>query len=378
MHTTSTSMRRALSLALLLATTAIAACNDGNAESTADSTVAPTAIGPENILVVPLDTLHTGPSISGTLNADRAATIRAQVPGAVIRTFAEQGQRVGAGQVLAQIDDAGIKDLYLSARSGLSSAQNGAELAARDLQRANTLHEAGAIAQRDLDNARRGNIAAQAALEDAKARVANAQEQQSRTQVRSPFTGIVSERQANAGDVVNPGAAMFTVIEPSTMQLEASVPADQLGAVRIGAPVRFAVTGYPGRTFAGKVTRVNPVADPATRQVRIYISIPNAGSTLVSGLFAEGRVASESRSAAVVPMSAVDERSLRPFVMRLKGGKVAKVDVTLGLRDEATESVEVQTGLVAGDTLLLGAARGITPGTPVRVSVVSDKLTNRP
>jgi RND family efflux transporter MFP subunit len=351
----------------------LAACGKNNAEAASDTTAAATAIGAENVMVVPLDTLRTGPAVSGTLAADKAATIRALLPGSIVRTFAEQGQRVAAGQQLAQIDDAGIRDAFLSARSGLTSAQNNAEVAARELQRAQTLHEAGAIAQRDLDNVRRGNVAAQAGLEDARARVAGAQEQLSRTRVVAPFTGIVSERQANAGDVVNPGTPLFTVVEPSTMRLEASVPADQLGAVRIGAPVTFTVTGYPGRSFTGRVTRINPVADPATRQVRIYVSLPNAGSTLVAGLFAEGRVASETHSAAVIPMSAVDERGLRPSVMRLKNGKVEKVDVTLGLRDESSERIEVRAGLVAGDTLLLGAARGITPGTAVRVSVVSDK-----
>lgn len=360
-------------IAAVVAATITAGCSKGDAEPSTDSIVAATAIGPENILVVPLDTLRTGPALSGTLVADRVATVRAQIGGAVLRTMAEQGERVGAGQPLAMIDDAGIRDALLAARSGVSSAQSSAELAARDLQRSTTLLEAGAIAQRDLDNARRGNTAAQAALQDARSRLASAQEQQSRTRVVAPFTGIVSERQINAGDVVNPGGAMFTVVEPSTMRLEASVPADQLGSVRLGAPVLFSVTGYPGRTFTGRVTRVNPVADPATRQVRIYVSVPNAGSTLVAGLFAEGRVASDTRTAAVIPINAVDERGLRPSVMLLKGGKVRKVEVALGLRDESSERVEVTAGLAAGDTLLVGAARGITAGTEVRVSAVNDK-----
>ncbi len=363
---------RSLLVAVVAGTIAVG-CSNGDAEPRPDSITTTTAIGPENVMIVPLDTLRTGPGISGTLVADRVATIRAQIGGSVLRTMAEQGERVGAGQPLAMIDDAGIRDALLAARSGVSSAQNSAELAGRDLQRSTTLFEAGAIAQRDLDNARRGNTAAQAALQDARSRLASAQEQQSRTRVVAPFTGIVSERQINAGDVVNPGGAMFTVVEPSTMRLEASVPADQLGAVRLGAPVLFSVTGYPGRTFTGRVTRVNPVADPATRQVRIYVSVPNAGSTLVAGLFAEGRVASDTRTATVVPTSAVDERGLRPSVMLLKGGKVTKVDVTLGLRDESSERVEITAGLVAGDTLLLGAARGITAGTKVRVSAVNDQ-----
>jgi RND family efflux transporter MFP subunit len=157
------------------------------------------------------------------------------------------------------------------------------------------------------------------------------------------------------------------------MRLEGSVPADQLNRVRLGAPVSFTVNGYPGRTFTGRVTRVNPTADPATRQVRIVISIPNAEGRLVGGLFATGRVASESRSGMVVPVTAVDSRSSTPAVLRVKAGKVERVAVQLGLRDEGSERIEIQSGVQVGDTLLLGAAQGISPGTIVKVSVPSDR-----
>jgi RND family efflux transporter MFP subunit len=166
---------------------------------------------------------------------------------------------------------------------------------------------------------------------------------------------------------------MYTVVDPSSMQLRGSVPADQLGQVRVGAAVRFTVTGYPDRTFTGRITRVAPVADPATRQVQILASIPNAGNQLVGGLFAEGRVSSESRDALVVPLDAIDQRGVRPSVVRVKGGKVERVPVELGLRDEARERVEIRSGVAAGDTLLRGTVQGISVGTPVRVAAIGDR-----
>jgi len=93
---------------------------------------------------------------------------------------------------------------------------------------------------------------------------------------------------------------------------------------------------------------------------------------LVGGLFADGHVASDVRSAPVLPIAAVDERGLRPTVVRLKNGKIDKVEVTLGIRDAAAETVEITAGLTPGDTVLLGAARGISPGTPVKVSAPND------
>ena len=214
-------------------------------------------------------------------------------------------------------------------------------------------------------------------LDDAKARLTLAQKQVDDAQVRAPFSGVVSVRSVSAGDVVQPGGALFTVIDPSSMRLEASVPAAQLTAIRIGSPVTFTVTGYPGKTFQGKVTRINPAADASTGQVRIVASIPNDRNALVAGLFAEGRAQSESRQAPVVVANAVDVRGVRPWVLRLKGGRAEKVEVELGLKDEASEKYEVLKGVTAGDTLLVGAAQGITPGTQVRVSAPNDAAVTK-
>src|SRR4029078_6575912 len=116
---------------------------------------------------------------------------------------------------------------------------------------------------------------------------------------------------------------------------------------------RAIISGSPERAITGKITRVNPVADPSTGQVRVVVSVPNTGNNLVGGLFAEGRVAAERRNALVAPANAVDVTGVRPFVIRLKDGKVERVEVELGLRDEESERVEIKGGLVKCDTCLL-------------------------
>lgn len=358
--------------ALLLSTLAIAACGGGEAAPSDSATVA-TTVGTENIAIVTSGTIESGPTVSGTILPEREASVRAQVGGSVLQIYQDQGQAVRAGQTLARVDAGGLQDVFLSARSGVTSAVNNADIARRELERAEKLLAAGAIAERDIEQARRNSIAASAALADARARLATAQKQVGNTVVTSPINGVVSERAVSAGDVVQPGAAMFTVVDPRSMRLEGAVPAEQLSQVRLGAPVTFTVNGYPGRTFTGRVTRVNPTADPATRQVRIVISIPNAEGRLVGGLFATGRLASESRTGMVVPVTAVDSRMNTPAVFRVKGGRVERVPVQLGIRDEGAERIEIQSGVQVGDTLLLGAAQGITPGTVVRVSTPADR-----
>lgn len=359
----------ALALATVLTVTG---CRGGDAAE--DTTASNTAVlvGPENIVVVKAEEIRTGPTLSGAIDAERTATLRAEVAAAVMQTFAEPGQRVPAGAVLARLDDTAIRDQALSARAAVATAQNANDIAQRELERAEALVKAGAIAERDVERARNGALAAQTQLANARAIAASAQKQQNKTQIVAPFAGVISARQANAGDLVTPGAAMFTIVDPSTMRLEASVPAEALSLVRVGLPVEFSVSGYPSRRFTGRVTRVNPTADPSTRQVRIIATIPNSGAALVGGLFAEGRVSSEVRTAPTVPIAAVDERGVRPSVMRIKNGRVQRVEIELGLRDDQSETVEARSGVVPGDTVLLGTARGLTPGTPVKVSAPSD------
>ena len=365
-------MRGVIGLTLVAATAiSAAACRrgDANAEPAAAESV---VIGPENIVVVTSQEIRTGPALSGSLAPEREATVRAEISAPVVQTLIDQGQRVSAGQLLLRLDDTAIRDQALSARSAVTTAQANLTVAQRELERNETLLKAGAIAERAAEQSRAQLTAARAQLATAQAQQALAEKMLSNTRITAPFAGIVSARSVNAGDVVSPGTALVTIVDPSTMRLEASVPAEALSAVRLGAPVDFSVTGYPNRHFTGRVTRVNPIADPATRQVRIIASLPNTGGTLVGGLFAEGRVSSESHQAPVVPQSAVDERGLRPSVVRLKSGRTEKTEVSLGLRDAATETVEITQGLTAGDTVLLGAARGISAGTPVRVSAPSD------
>jgi len=184
--------------------------------------------------------------------------------------------------------------------------------------------------------------------------------------VRAPFSGIVSARPASIGDVVAPGTELFTIIDPSSMRLEASVPSDQVPQLRAGALVRFTIRGIPGE-FTGTIDRINPTADPVTRQVSCFVTLPNTKGQLIAGLFAEGRVDSETHEGLLVPIAAVDETGTRPLVTRVRDGVAERVQVELGIRQLDSEVVEVVSGLAEGDVVILGSARNLEPGTPVRI-----------
>lgn len=332
--------------------------------SAADSAV---WVGKENVVLAERRTLESGPAIAGTLEAERQATIRAELGGAVTALLAEPGQPVAAGAVVARLEDTGIRDSYESARAAVRSAELAAQLARRNRDRTAELAKAGALPDRDLETADLQAQSAEAQLLDAQARLATAEKALGKTVLRAPFSGIVSERPVKQGDIVQSGAVLLTLVDPGSLKYEGTVPLESRAGLRVGAPVRFRVAGATTDEVTGRVSRINPAVDPATRQIRVTVQVPNRGNTLLAGLFAEGRVATASHDGVVAPSRAIDRRGLRPVVLRLKAGRTERVEVTLGLINEAEEQTEVTEGLAPGDTLLVGGAQGLAPGTLVRV-----------
>lgn len=343
-----------------------AGCGGDAAKVDAAKSVAAVRIGQENAVVVERDTVVSGPIVSGELRAEHEATVRAELGGSMTQVTVEEGQSVRRGALLGRIEAPTLEEARQSAESAVRSAENQLAVAEREAERTAQLVEAGALAARDLDLARSNVTAAQAQLADARSRLATARKQLGDAVLRAPIDGIVSDRAVNSGDVVTPGTALFTIIDPSSMRLEASVPSEQLRSLRVGAEVQFTVRGYE-RPFTGQIERISPAADPTTRQVPIFVAIPNLGGQLVAGLFAEGRVVTESATGLVVPANAVNTTTDSSWVLRVAGGRTEKVDVTLGLRDARTERVLIESGVAEGDVLLRGAAQAIAPGTPVDV-----------
>lgn len=361
---------RSIAAMLAVVSMALAAtgCNNGPATETKDTTATAVTIGAENFAIVAQGQIQTGPSISGTLQPSRLATMRAQIAGAVLMAGAEQGQRVGRGTLLVRLDDRSIRDIVAGAQAGVDNAQSNLALAKRELKRLEELYEVGAISQRDVDNAQRNVVSADAAIAQARSQLSAARKQQAYTEVRSPLSGVVSQKLVSTGDIVQPGTALYTVVDPASMELAASIPADQISLVKVGTQIQFNVSGYNDRSFNGAITRISPTADPATRQVKVFAEIPNSAGSLLGDLFAEGRVATESRSTLVVPSAAIDRRMTKPAVMKLSGGKVQRVEVAIGISDEQTDRVEIVSGAMARDTVLIGPALQIAEGTRIRIA----------
>ena len=368
---TSPRRRRLAALTILPCALLALACNgepnDDAVATTGVSSATAVQIGPENVVTVKRDAIVVGPIVSGALRAEHAATVRAELGGQMLQVTVDEGRPVKKGMLLGRIEARSLADTRQSAISAVRAAENQLAVRRREAERTEQLVKAGALAQRDLDTALSSVAAAEAQLADTRARQASAEADLADAVIRSPINGVVARRAVNAGDVVSPGTELFTIIDPSALRLDAAVPSDDLRMLRVGAPVQFKVRGYD-EPLEGRIDRIAPQADAVTRQVPIYVSIPNVGGRLVAGLFAEGRVIAESAEGLVVPMNAVNTREPKPWVMRVTNGKAEKLEVEIGLVDQRTERLQIASGVNEGDLLLRGSAQGITPGTPVNVA----------
>jgi RND family efflux transporter MFP subunit len=344
-----------------------ASCANEPSETALVAAKQPVLIGPESTARVEVRTLRSGPRISGALEARERATIIAEVTGAVRELNVELGQEVKEGQVLARIDPNESPEAVRSARAVVRSAEQALQLAQSQVERSQRLVDSGALATSKLEVDRNAAAAASAQVQQARAQLAAARESLARATIRSPIAGVVSAQPIHEGDIVAIGSPLLTVIDPSSIRLEAAVPASALPDLAIGTKVEFQVRSAPDQVFEGSITRIAPSAESATGLITILVSIPNTSGRVLAGLFADGRVAIESTDALAIPVSAIDRSSDPPQVTRIRDRVARQVPVELGVLDEVQELVEVRSGLRAGDRVVIGSTRDIVSGTPVRL-----------
>jgi RND family efflux transporter MFP subunit len=328
-------------------------------------------VSPEDLVTVQTDALASGPVITGSIEPERKADLRAEVGAVVIQVLKENGEAVRKGDLLVRLDDTSIRDSLASANEAVRASQQALDQADRMLKRNKTLLASGMTSAQAMEDAEVRYNNAQSDLVAAKARAATAQQQLARTSVRAPFDGIVSDRKVSNGDTAQIGKELIKVIDPNSMRFEGLVSADKIGTVKVGQNVQFRVNGYPGQTFAGKVKRVDPAANPVTRQVEVLVNFADKAQPKVAGLYAEGRVEAEARDTLMIPDSSLVRAGDNTYTWRIKDNVLRKADLTIGTRDARTGQWEVSKGLVAGDRVLRAPASSFRDGQ--KVELVSAK-----
>ena len=326
-------------------------------------------VASEDLVTVESNALSSGPVVTGSIQPERKADLRAEVGAVVMQVLKENGEPVKKGDLLVRLDDTSLRDALNSAQEAVRASTQSLDQAERVLARQKTLKASGMVSSQVLEDAevRRNN--AQSDLSAAKARLVAANQQLSRTLVRAPFDGIVSERKVSAGDTAQIGKELVKVVDPASMRFEGRVSADSVGVVKVGQGVVFAINGYPGQTFLGKVKRVDPAANPVTRQVEVLVDFADKNLPRVAGLFAEGRIEAETTSALMVPESALVKQGDTTYVWKIKDKQLSKATLQMGARDARSGNWQVQTGLSKGDLVMRTPASGFRDGQKVEMQV---------
>jgi RND family efflux transporter MFP subunit len=353
-------------LPLTLALPLLFACSKGESTPAVDSAAAtPIIVSASDIATVESRTIGSAVLVSGNLDPADVVVVKAQVPGTVTGVRVDRGSAVSRGQTLATIEAQGIRSQAAGAEAQVAAARAQLSIAQQRLEASKKLFEAGAISSIEYKTAQANVDAAEAQVASARAAAAGASESAARATITAPISGVVSDRKVSGGEAVSVGNDLFTIVDASSLELAGQVGVTEAARIRVGQAVTFTLDGYPNRTFNGRVERVDPTADPTTRQVGVYVTMPNPGRQIVGGQYARGRIATGgTTTATVVPEAAIVSRQGdSATVYTVVGNRVSKRNVTVGARDDATGMVAVLLGLSAGEKVLLNPSSDIGEGT---------------
>ncbi len=358
------------SLPVVVLACLLAACGKGGSEAPAEDDAqpdpaasAPTLLqAPEELRTVTAGDHAHGPVITGSIQPERRADLRAEVSAVVLQVAKDNGEAVRKGDLLVRLDDTAIRDSLASAEEAARASGQSFEQAERQFQRLRTLQLQGMSSMQAMEDSeiRRNN--AQSDLVAARSRVVAARQQMQRTAVRAPFDGVVSDRKVSAGDTAAIGKELLKVIDPASMRFEGLVSADRMHEIRTGQAVAFRVNGFGATDFTGTVKRVDAAANAATRQVEVLVALPPGQAPRIAGLYAEGQIASGVQRALMLPEASLVKEGDAAFVWRVAGNKVNKIKVQLGERDMRRGEYVVLAGLAEGEKILRNPGSTLVDG----------------
>jgi HlyD family secretion protein len=346
---------------------------------------------------------------SGRVLAPARIQIGSVVVGRVTRVAVEKGDRVKAGQVLVQLDDAESRASLAQARSAVAQAAarleqvevvsaqvttqavRQAELrleqAEVKLARNRTLAEAGSVSRSDLDDAIQArDLAAsqlatariqasaaatgsdrhvvQAALEQARGAEQAAAARLDQLQIRSPAEGVVTERDVEPGDVVQPGRPLLVVARDGPTQLSVLPDEKNLAFLGMGQPASASVDAFPDRIFPARVAYIAPAVDLSRGTVEVKLDVPDPPAFLRPDMTVSVNVeVGRDAAALVLPAGAVRDAGTDPWTLVVRGGRASRQPVSLGMRGEGT--IQVLSGLAPGEAVVAPAST-VGPGARVR------------
>ncbi len=309
--------------------------------------------------------------VIGTLRSRNHAVIASRLMAQVASVSVTAGARVAAGDLLLTLDAEELEARVAASEASVAVAEQTLEEARREEQRTRSLFEREARTQQELDAAATRLASAGAAHAAATAELAAARSTLSDARLTAPFAGVVLSRSVEPGDMALPGHGLLELYDPSTLRLEASLPARLVARLSVGDALDIvvdSVRGPDGSALAieGRVDELVPSVDAATRTALVKIALPDIAGAL-PGMFARALVPAGERLALVVPRGAVVERGqIQQVFTASDDGRNARMHlVRTGRR--VGEGIELLTGLSGTQRVVVEGAQALHDGTPIRI-----------
>jgi RND family efflux transporter MFP subunit len=322
-------------------------------------------------------TLSLGIAVSGPLKASQSAFVKARVAGELQTLSVREGDRVQAGQVIAQVDPTEYQARVRQAQQQAAAARAQLEIAQRQFDNNQALVNQGFISQTAL-------LTSQASLNGAKATHAAAlagldlaQKSLTDATLRSPLSGVVAQRLVQPGERVAVEARLIEVINLSQLEMEAALTPEDASRVRVGMTAKLQVEGVDEPVMA-KVLRINPSAQMGSRSIVIYLGIAGREG-LRQGLFAQGSLGTQNLQVLAVPVGSVRTDKPQPYVQVVQDGQVRHITVQTGVRSEGTQQSWVAVkGLSEGAQVLSASVGAVREGVQAKFTSVSPDALAKP
>ena len=292
----------------------------------------------------------------GSVAAIQGVFVTTEVPGQVSEILFESGRKVEIGEVILQLDDSVDRaDL-----DGLVAQQT---LARLQFERNKKLLKDRSVSRSEYDQSR-------AQLDGAKATVAAKRATISKKKIRAPFSGQLGIVEVDPGEYLSPGARIVPLQALDPVYVDYTLPERHFSRVKVGQPVVVEVQAYPGRTFEGTITAINPGIDPGTRSVRLRATLDNPGQLLRPGMFTEVRTVLPAREGVLtLPRTAITYNPYGESVFIIQEQEGVQVVQRRRVKTGEVRNghVEIVQGLQAGDSVVAAGQIKLRNGQPVTI-----------
>jgi membrane fusion protein (multidrug efflux system) len=301
----------------------------------------------------------------GSVSADKSVTLAAEVGARVAETFADVGDLVEEGDVLARLDDERLRIARDLARAEVEIAKSNLANAGRDARRQADLFKDGIISEEMVEESDLDVDVFVGELEVAEARLAAAERDLSDATIKSPIYGEITRRRMEVGELIQPGSPVFDIADIRHIKVDVNVSEREITKIRKGQSAEIAVDGYPGVTFHGKVHTIGVEADMRTRNFPIEIlAINDKPEKLLPGFIGRVRIRGRTFEDAIfLPREVIVDRDGSPTVYVATGDKASERPVVLGFEDRG--KILISEGLRAGDKLVVTGQETLRDGSKI-------------